>query len=273
MASTNDDPDVPERFDARLAQRAKAKDSRPQNPLEMNDVNPGQHYGGKLPNTPLAVSTISFLLGGVCLLGFSLFVTGGSHDHWWTTWQLGFFVQSWAFFHWAEFAVTAGWNRGRCNVDSFLLDNGMLYHIANGAALSEYLISLYLKPEWKTFKYMSSAGVIIVLLSQALRSSAMIQASTNFSHAIAWHKTDSHQLVTTGVYRWFRHPSYAGFFYWAVGTQVVLQNPISFTLYIIICWRFFSRRIKVEETALVRFFGDDYKEYRRKVGTKIPFIP
>ena len=115
MASMNNDPDAPDKFDARLAQRAKVKQNGPQNPLEMNDVKPGQYYGGKLPNTPLAVSTISFLLGGVCLLGFSLFVTGGSPDHWWTTWQLGFFIQSWAFFHWAEFAVTAGWNRGRCS--------------------------------------------------------------------------------------------------------------------------------------------------------------
>ena len=44
--------------------------------------------------------------------------------------------------------------------------------------------------------------------------------------------------------RWFRHPSYAGFFYWALGTQLVLQNPVSFTLYLIILWRFFSRRIR-----------------------------
>lgn len=271
----NSDPDAPKGFDERLSQRAKAKDSdnRLQYPLEMNDVNPGSYYGGKLPNTPLVVSIISFLLGGVCLLGFSLFVTGGHAGLWWSTWQFGFFVQSWAFFHWAEFAVTAGWNRARCNVDSFLLDNGMLYHVANGTALAEYLLTLYLKPEWKSFQYVSSTGVVVVLLSQALRSSAMIRASTNFSHSIAWHKSESHRLVTTGVYRWCRHPSYAGFFYWAVGTQVVMQNPISFLLYVILCWQFFNKRIQVEEQALVRFFGNDYKQYRFKVGTMIPFIP
>ena len=107
-------------FDARLSQRAKVKENAPdrlRNPLEMNDVKAGQYYGGKLPNTPLVVAIISFLLGGVCLSGFSLFVTGGNPGHWWTSWQLGFFVQSWAFFHWAEFAVTAGWNRPKCNVD------------------------------------------------------------------------------------------------------------------------------------------------------------
>lgn len=44
--------------------------------------------------------------------------------------------------------------------------------------------------------------------------------------------------------RWFRHPSYAGFFYWALGTQLVLQNPISFTIYSILLRRFFFYRIR-----------------------------
>lgn len=28
-----------------------------------------------------------------------------------------------------------------------------------------------------------------------------------------------------------------------------------------------------EEQDLVKFFGDDYRNYRQKVGTGIPFIP
>jgi len=87
----------------------------------------------------------------------------------------------------------------------------------------------------------------------------------------------------------FRHPSYAGFFYWALGTQLVLQNPVSSIAYIIVLWKFFSRRIKgmfailvadawtdfgtAEEKALVQFFGQDYENYRKRVGTKVPFIP
>ncbi len=44
--------------------------------------------------------------------------------------------------------------------------------------------------------------------------------------------------------RWFRHPSYAGFFYWALGTQLVLQNPVSFSFFLVVLWRFFHSRIK-----------------------------
>jgi len=80
-------------------------------------------------------------------------------------------------------------------------------------------------------------------------------------------------LSPMGVYRWFRHPSYAGFFYWALGTQLVLQNPLTFVLFAILLWRFFYYRTRAEEKALVKFFGDDYINYRRRVGTKIPFVP
>jgi protein-S-isoprenylcysteine O-methyltransferase len=41
---------------------------------------------------------------------------------------------------------------------------------------------------------------VIVVLGQSLRSGAMIHASTNFSHAVAFEKRDSHKLVTDGIY-------------------------------------------------------------------------
>jgi protein-S-isoprenylcysteine O-methyltransferase len=40
----------------------------------------------------------------------------------------------------------------------------------------------------------------MVLIGQALRSAAMIHATTNFSHLVAMHKRESHKLVTDGVY-------------------------------------------------------------------------
>jgi len=101
----------------------------------------------------------------------------------------------------------------------------------------------------------------------------MIQASNNFSHSVAFRKLETHRLVTDGVYAWFRHPSYAGFFYWALGTQLVLQNPASLVIFAFLLWRFFYYRTRVEEKALIKFFGDEYVKYRQRVGVKIPFIP
>jgi protein-S-isoprenylcysteine O-methyltransferase len=40
----------------------------------------------------------------------------------------------------------------------------------------------------------------MIILGQTLRSLAMIHASTNFSHAVAFGKRKDHVLVTDGVY-------------------------------------------------------------------------
>ncbi|KXN86427.1 Protein-S-isoprenylcysteine O-methyltransferase [Leucoagaricus sp. SymC.cos] len=253
-----------------LEKRLRQRHTAP-NPLHLKSE--AADLRGSLPNTPLAVAAIAFVLGGLFAVSFLTFILGGFERVWWSTYQLAFFFCAWSFFHWAEFAVTAGWNLEKCNIDSFLLNNGNMYHIAHATAVIEYLITLYLKPKAKCFAHISQLGILMTFCGQILRSLAMINASTNFSHAVAFEKRSNHRLVTDGIYAWFRHPSYAGFFYWALGTQLVLQNPISFILYSILLWRFFYYRTRAEERALVKFFGQDYVDYRRRVGTKIPFIP
>lgn len=147
-------------------------------PLVTIPVNIEPH--GNIPNTPLAASTISFLLGSSFALGFSLFLQGGFPSPWWATYQLGFFVAAWSAFHWGEFAVTAGWNLEKCSVDcehvqffttrgstaqfssAFLLENGALYHVANGIALTEYLVTLLLFPSSKSLTFISTIGASLM---------------------------------------------------------------------------------------------------------------
>lgn len=131
---------------------------------------------------------------------------------------------------------------------------------------------------------------------QAFRSLAMVHAARSFSHIVKTVKLADHTLVTTGVYRFVRHPSYVGFFYWAVATQLLLSNVLSTVAFVLVLGRFFYRRIKSEsfllqirvyrchehleidkltldeERHLVRFFGDEYVQYRKRVGTGLPFV-
>lgn len=69
-----------------------------------------------------------------------------------------------------------------------------------------------------------------------------------------------------------RHPSYAGWFWWSIGTQIILANPICVILYAIVSWRFFYERILVEEITLVNFFLEKYVEYQQRVPTGVPFV-
>lgn len=267
---------VPEdALEERLRRRAAMnQNGTPQSALEMEPVKFVARASHKnIPNTPLASSLVAFVLGSLFTTGSLLVIFNGySADSVVLTRQLGFFIASWSIFHWLEFAVTAGWNREKCSIDSYLLDNGREYHYAHTFALVEYIITSLLKPSLKTWPYVTEIGMVMVLAGQFLRSFAMIHAATNFSHIVASEKNANHRLVTDGIYSWFRHPSYAGFWYWAVGTQLVLQNPVSVVGFMVVLWRFFSHRIRGEEGLLIRFFGNEYVQYRARVKVWIPFM-
>jgi protein-S-isoprenylcysteine O-methyltransferase len=70
----------------------------------------------------------------------------------------------------------------------------------------------------------------------------------------------------------WRHPSYFGFFWWAIGTQLVLVNPVGLVGFCAVLWVFFSQRIAYEEKHLVEFFGERYVAYRDATPVYIPFI-
>ncbi len=49
-------------------------------------------------------------------------------------------------------------------------------------------------------------GLVAVVGGEALRLSAMLTARGNFTHMVRLRRSPGHQLVTTGVYAWLRHP-------------------------------------------------------------------
>lgn len=72
----------------------------------------------------------------------------------------------------------------------------------------------------KTIHEISYVGLALCTIGELLRKAAIWTARDNFTHLVQQEKTQTHLLVTHGVYSWFRHPSYVGWFYWCIGTQV-----------------------------------------------------
>jgi hypothetical protein len=108
--------EVPAQLDS-FEQRLREREHLQSRPLEMVPDRATTKPQGTIPNTPLVVSIISFLLGTTFALGSLAFLCGGLYGFWFATHQVGFFVASWSAFHWGEFAVTAGWNREKVSVD------------------------------------------------------------------------------------------------------------------------------------------------------------
>jgi protein-S-isoprenylcysteine O-methyltransferase len=211
------------------------------------------------------------------------------------------YVSALCTFHLSEFFVTALYNVDVLSSDSYLVNHSKAYTGAAIIASAEF----WTRFVWCCWRFLSSTtspiqtfsmsapsststlsssswwwtvativlGVALVTLSQIVRTWSMKTCGESFNHYIQVQKKDNHVLVTTGIYQWLRHPSYFGFYYWSVGTQVVLQNPISLILFVLAGWTFFSRRIPYEERSLIHLFGDEYYNYAKRTYVGIPFIP
>lgn len=214
----------------------------------------------------IRVVLYSHLLGVMMVSGAMVAVTLESSCY------FGFYVVALAFFHFSEYVLTSIFNPHTLTTDSFLINHSKEYGVAAIVSWLEYWIEMYFFPGLKSLHFISISGALLVVFGEALRKVSMITAGSNFTHLVQYRKRDDHELVTSGVYSVFRHPSYVGWFYWSVGTQVLLCNPVSLLGYTVASWMFFKDRIEEEESNLVLFFGVDYIEYKKRVGTGIPFI-
>ncbi|KAI1231473.1 hypothetical protein IHE44_0007924 [Lamprotornis superbus] len=225
-----------------------------------------------------------------CFLGFAfgcgLLLSAGR-----SAWRhFGWYMCSLSLFHYSEYLVTAINNPRSLSLDSFLLNHSFEYNLAALSSWVEFTLEKLFFPgrllcpsltlpsytwlvwELKQITWLSTVGLLMVIFGDCLRKAAMLTAGSNFNHIVQNEKSDTHTLVTSGVYGWFRHPSYVGWFYWSIGTQVLLCNPICMVGYALASWRFFRERIEEEEITLIHFFGEEYLEYKRKVPSGLPFI-
>lgn len=177
-------------------------------------------------------------------------------------WRAPFFIATLALFHYLEFDSTARFNPPDAKISSFLLSaNGSAYNAAHITAVTELLLRHWLHSDWKPrwlrlpFEVPTllpsipsavavSIGLALIVVGQYVRTAAMAEAGKSFNHVVQSTKKDDHVLVTSGVYAFSRHPSYFGFFWWGLGTQLVLGNSICFPAYAAVLWRFFANRIQ-----------------------------
>ncbi|CAH4028157.1 unnamed protein product [Pieris brassicae] len=219
-----------------------------------------------LKGFPYEVALRSAFLGSV--LAFGLYLTSLT-----AAWRaFGLYIIALSMFHFSEFFAVALTNPRTLTIDSFILNHSIQYWLAAVASWIEMSVECYFFPGLKSAQWLTTLGVAMCISGEVWRKMAMFTAKTNFNHHVQTVKKADHQLVTSGVYAFCRHPSYMGWFYWSLGTQMILINPICLMIYTIVSWSFFQERIYAEEMFLVSFFGNQYLEYQKQVGTGIPFI-
>jgi len=188
-------------------------------------------------------------------------------------WQWCTYVTALCTFHLLEFFVTAFYNPAVTSADSYLVNHSQMYTASALSSWTEFWLRFCFFPTTgRCCMTLSWIGLVLIVVSQTIRSTAMATAGESFNHYIQTSRKENHALVTHGIYRYLRHPSYVGFYYWCIGTQLLLGNFIHATAFAIVSWRFFMKRIAYEEDTLCRFFPDDYPDYVARSYMGIPFL-
>jgi protein-S-isoprenylcysteine O-methyltransferase Ste14 len=84
--------------------------------------------------------------------------------------------------------------------------------------------------------------------------------------------SSDHRLVTTGPYRFVRHPIYASIFSLLLGTGFLISPFPLLALAAVVCIAGIEIRVRIEESLLESRFGESFLEYRRNAPAYIPFL-
>ncbi|MDH3403855.1 MAG: isoprenylcysteine carboxylmethyltransferase family protein [Acidobacteriota bacterium] len=105
----------------------------------------------------------------------------------------------------------------------------------------------------------------VVLLHRAGGSAPTSEGSPEFE----WEKTES--LVTTGVYRYVRHPMYSSLLFLTWGA--VLKSVSAATLALAaVATLALAATAKAEELENLARFGEEYRDYMKRTRRFVPFV-
>eukprot|EP00457_Paulinella_chromatophora_P007414 gb/GEZN01007437.1/.p1 GENE.gb/GEZN01007437.1/~~gb/GEZN01007437.1/.p1 ORF type:complete len:413 (-),score=30.76 gb/GEZN01007437.1/:299-1414(-) len=130
------------------------------------------------------------------------------------------------------------------------------------------------------FKWLAVLGTVIALLALYVRCLAHYTLGPNytewlhyarFAKGSQWPRLDF-QFVTKSIYRYIRHPGYASYFWFCVGLELILLNPVSLLLHIYVLIEWFTRQCDHEEGHMMRNYGERYLQYHRRTFSGIPLM-
>jgi protein-S-isoprenylcysteine O-methyltransferase Ste14 len=116
----------------------------------------------------------------------------------------------------------------------------------------------------------TAAGLVVMWLGLATRLWAVVSLGRSFRTTV---EVDPDQaVITTGPYRWIRHPSYTGLLLLVAGFGLTADTWLSIAVCFLAPLPAVLRRIHVEEAELEHVLGDAYRTYRSHTRRLVPGV-
>ncbi|OAQ53547.1 nickel-cobalt-cadmium resistance protein [Natrinema mahii] len=133
-----------------------------------------------------------------------------------------------------------------------------------GAALLPELVAVPTLPRQRVAFWI---GIGLVVLGVLFRQYAVRTLGEYFSLAVSVDEADT--VVTSGPYRWVRHPSYTGGLTTMVGIGVATGNWLSLGVVTLAGVAGYGYRIHVEERVLREKLGESYEAYAERTQYRL----
>ena len=136
------------------------------------------------------------------------------------------------------------------------------------------MIAYVLNPNWLAWASLSFplwlrwTGVGIALVGFALLQWAQATLGKNWSDTPRMLKEQA--LITSGPYKFIRHPLYAAFILILGSTLLISANWLIGLTWAGMTVLDIASRISFEESLMVEYFGDQYRDYMKKTGRLLP---
>jgi len=119
--------------------------------------------------------------------------------------------------------------------------------------------------QWIVVPYI---GLFITLFGMTFRFLAIKKLGRFFTSNVTI--LNNHILITNGLFKRTRHPSYLGNIIYFTGIAISLNNWISLIVIVVPITIALVNRIRIEEKLLHKEFGKEYEEYVRKTNRLFP---
>jgi len=131
------------------------------------------------------------------------------------------------------------------------------------------VISVNLGDGWRV-RVVESVGLVLYCGGNLILYACRLALSRSFRlGAVAPRSED--RLVTTGLYRYVRHPMYSAVLAMALGLALLVQSLLLFGLFAGLAFSIVAM-LPVEDAQLERAYRGEYTRYKERVKALVPFV-
>lgn len=118
--------------------------------------------------------------------------------------------------------------------------------------------------------FINYAGLILIIVGIIIRFTAIAQLGRLFTVMVTIR--EGHLIKKDGLYKYLRHPSYAGSLLSFLGYGLSMNHWYSLVIAFVPVLIVFIYRMNVEEKVLLSQFNGEYEDYIKHTKRIIPFI-